>query len=225
MLCFRFPLRFCLRIPAFAELRRHDPVHLCILREMVDERHDTAAIKDKPLAFSGPGDEFQLVRADPEVLREDRPVFRRLVQHADIFGVLENVLDLPAAQKILDILGNAGRDAAPFTEALPDLDGILRCLFLAEQQVELVDEIPCRLLLIAVDGNAVPDLVLHDKHAQLFELLAEILDVVAHDAVYNIDIGTVIEDVEGSVDIELKCRGDTLCLDFALLKELLVEVG
>ena len=67
--------------------------------------------------------------------------------------------------------------------------------------MELVDVVPGGFLHGAVDGHAVPHLILHDEHAQLLQLLAQLLDVEADEAVVEFHIGAVIEYVEGAGDI------------------------
>ena len=49
--------------------------------------------------------------------------------------------------------------------------------------MKLVHVVAGGLLFGAVDGDAVPHLVLHNEHTQLFKLLAELLNVKADKAV------------------------------------------
>ena len=70
------------------------------------------------------------MRRDIELLCQDLPVAGRLVEHIDEVGVLEDVLYFPGRKQVLHVLGDAGRDAAPFTEPLPDLDTVGGGLFL-----------------------------------------------------------------------------------------------
>ncbi len=48
----------------------------------------------------------------------------------------------------------------------------------------------------AVDGHAVPDLILHHQHPNFLELLAQLLDVVADDAAIHIHVRVMVEHVE-----------------------------
>ncbi len=75
-----------------------------------------------------------------------------------------------------------------------------------------------------VDGDAVPHLVLDDQHPQLFQLLAQFLDVVADNAVVNVHIGSVVEHVEGAGDVDFQRRGNEVGLLFLLLQQKLVQV-
>ena len=43
----------------------------------------------------------------------------------------------------------------------------------------------------AVDGHAVPDLILHHQHPDFLELLAQLLDVVADDAAIQSKVNMV----------------------------------
>ena len=141
---------------------------------------------------------------DVELFRQDGAVARRLVEHDDEVAVLEDVLHLPAGEQVLHILGDAGGDAAPFPEPFPNLHGVGRRLLLLQEQMELVHEIPGGLARAAVLGHAAPHLVLHHQHPDLLHLLAQVLDVEADDAVLNIHVGAVVEDVERPRDIDFK---------------------
>ena len=76
----------------------------------------------------------------------------------------------------------------------------------------------------AVFRDAAPDLVLDDQHPELFQLFTELLDVIADQAVLDIDVGTVVEEVQGSLHIDLQRRRHMVGFLFLLLKEGVVEV-
>ena len=191
---------------------------------MIDKRDDDAPEKDETLTFSDLRHKLQLLRIDPQMLCKNSPVLCGLVQHADIFGILENILDFLAPKKVLDVLGYACRNAAPFAETLPDLDTVGRGLLFAEKEVELINEVTCRLFLIAVHGHAVPYLVLYDQHSELFELFSEVLDVIADHALRNIDICSVVEHIKGAVDVELESRSYTARLMLTLGEQFIVKI-
>ena len=67
--------------------------------------------------------------------------------------------------------------------------------------MELVHVVARCLMLGAVDGDSVPHLILHNEHSELLELLAEFADVIADEAVVDIHIRSVIEDVQRAVDV------------------------
>ena len=78
---------------------------------------------------------------------------------------------------------------------------------------------------IAVQCHAVPDLVLDHEHSELFELFAEIFDIEADDAVVELDVGAVVEDLQRAVYVDLQCRCDALCLCFGLCAESRVQIA
>ena len=98
------------------------------------------------------------------------------------------------------------------------------CLLFLEQKVELVHVVARRLVLGAVDGHTVPDLILHNEHPQLFELLSELLDVIADEAIIHIHIRPVIEDIQRAMHIDFKGSGNPLCFRLALAAQDVVEV-
>ena len=92
------------------------------------------------------------------------------------------------------------------------------------KKVELVHVVASCLVLGAVDGNSVPHLILHNQHTELLELLAEFADVIADEAVVDIHIRSVIEDVQRAVNIDFKGGCDALCLRLLLIPQNVVEV-
>ena len=67
-----------------------------------------------------------------------------------------------------------------------------------------------------VDGNAVPHLILDHQHTDFLELLAQLLNVIADNAVIDVHIALVIEHIEGAGYIDFKGRGDILGFLFLL---------
>ena len=90
--------------------------------------------------------------------------------------------------------------------------------------MELVYIVASGLSRRPVDRDPVPHLVLNDQHPQLLELLAQLLDVEAHQPVGQLHVGPVVEHVEGAGDIQLQRRRDALGLRFRLSQQLVVEV-
>ena len=76
-----------------------------------------------------------------------------------------------------------------------------------------------------VGGHAAPDLVLDDEHAQLFQLLAQFFDVKADQAVLNIHVGSMVEDIERAGDINLQRRCNQPGFLFRLLQKDSVQVA
>lgn len=166
----------------------------------------------------------QLVRRDIKLLCQDLPVAGGLVQHIDEVGVLEDVLYFPGGKQVLHVLGDARRDVAPLTEPLPYLDTVGGGLFLLQKEVELVHIVAGGLTGRAVLRNTAPDLVLDDQHTELLQLFAELLDVVADQAVLDIDVGAVVEEVQGSLHIDFHRRCHMMGFLLLLLKECVVKV-
>ena len=169
---------------------------------MVHEGQDHVAEKDKPLSGAGIADVRRLLVGDIQALTEYLSVIAGLVQKIDEIAVFKDILDLRRGQEVLDVLGDTCRDTTPFAKAFPNLHAPGTYLA-AQQKVELVHLVPCGLALAAVDGDAVPHLVLDDQHPQVFELLAQFLDIKAHKAVIDIHVGTVVEHIEQSMHIQL----------------------
>ena len=126
---------------------------------MVHEGQDGGAVEQKPFTLAGVGHIGKLVRGNAQLFGKNLPVSARLVEHIHEVGVFKDVLHLAAAQKVFDVLRDTGRDAAPFTESLPDFHRISGGLFLFQQQVHLVDVVTGGLMGGAVDGDAVPHLI------------------------------------------------------------------
>ena len=93
-----------------------------------------------------------------------------------------------------------------------------------QQKVELVNIVPGGLSFIPVNGNTVPDLILNDQHTQVLELLAQGFDIEADQPVVDIHIGSVVESVQISVDIQLQAGCQTLSLRFGLLLDFPVQI-
>ena len=152
------------------------------------------------------------------------PVAGCLVEHINKIAVLEDILDFPAGQQVLDVLCNSCRHTAPFSEPLPNLDAICCGLFLFQQEVELVYIVPGVLFAVAVDGDTVPDLILDDEHTKLFQLLAQLFDVETDNSVIQFHIRLMVEHTQRTIDVDFQCRGDTLRLPLFLLPQTVVQI-
>jgi len=82
--------------------------------------------------------------------------------------------------------------------------------------VHLVDVVTGGLVGSAVNGNAVPHLILYHQHTDFLELLAQFLDVIADNAVVDVHIALVVEHIEGAGYIDFKGRSDILGFLFLL---------
>ena len=191
---------------------------------MVHKGQDGGAVEQQPLALAGVGHIGQLVRGNAQLPGQNLPVTACLVEHIHEVGVFKDVLHLAAAQKVFDILRDARGNAAPLTEPLPNLHRIGGGLFLFQKQVHLVNVIAGGLAGGPVDGDAVPHLVLHHQHPDLFQLLAQFLEVIADNAVVDVHVAAVVEHVEGAGDVDFQRRGDVLRLFLVLRPQQVVEV-
>ncbi len=110
------------------------------------------------------GDIFHLLRGDIELLRKDSPVARRLIEHEDKIAVLKDILHFAGSKQIFDVLRDCCGYAAPFSETLPDFDGIGGGLFLFQEKMKFVHVVAGGFPFCPVDSDAVPYLVLHNEH-------------------------------------------------------------
>ena len=113
------------------------------------------------------------MRGNIQLFGQDRTVAGSLVEHIQKVAVLEDIFHLAGGQQILHVLRNAGRDAAPLTEPFPDLHGIGRRLFLAEQQMEFVHVVAGGLACVTVGRDTAPDLIVIGNPALLLRRLAK----------------------------------------------------
>ena len=164
------------------------------------------------------------MRGDIELFGENLSVAAGLIEHEDEIAVFKDVLHLAGGEQVFDVLGDAGGNASPLAEALPNLHRVGRRLLLAQQKVHFVNVVAGGFVGFPVDGDAVPHGVLHDEHPDLLELLAKLLDVEADNAVFNVDVGAVIEHIEGAGNVDFQSRGDVLRLLFLLPPQLVIQV-
>ena len=90
--------------------------------------------------------------------------------------------------------------------------------------MELVYIVPGILFAVAVDGNTVPDLILDDKHTQLFKLLAQLFNIETDNAVIQFHIRLMVEHSQRTIDVDFQRCGDTLRLPFLLLPQAVVQI-
>ena len=102
-------------------------------------------------------------RASPELAPYIKKTEKRADQ-ADKVAVFQNVLNFRGGKQVFHILRRTCGNPAPLTKTLPNLAGKSRRLFLTQKQMKLITEIPCRLALAAVLGDAPPNLVLDNEH-------------------------------------------------------------
>ena len=165
----------------------------------------------------------RLLVGDIQALAEDFSVSAGLVQKVHKIAVFKNVLDLRGGKQVLDVLRDPRGDTAPFAKAFPNLHAPGTDLA-AQQKMELVHEVPGGFALIPVLGNTVPSLVLDHQHTQAFELLSQLLDIEADNAVVDIHIGTVVKNIQTAVHIQFQCRRNRLRLRLRLPFDLVIAL-
>ena len=91
--------------------------------------------------------------------------------------------------------------------------------------MHLIHIIPGRSALAAVLRHPAPNLILDYEHADLFQLLSEILDIVTYQAVCKFHIGSVVEHIQGTRHIDFKRRCHMTCLRFFLFDQFLIQIS
>ena len=170
------------------------------------------------------GDIGELKIRDVQQLCKLDAVCRRLVQHDDELGIGQHGPRCVRLQQVIHVLSDAGTVCAVLSDTLPELEQELGGIFMHEQQIDLVDEDEGLSAFHTVRRDPVDDGIQDDQHTYGPELLAELQDVVADQAVVGIHIRLLGEGVQGSSgeQLQLQCQG--LGLRFRLLQELVPEV-
>ena len=177
------------------------------------------------MAGVGIGHIGKLLRGDVQPIRQDLPVAGGLIEHIDEIAVFQNVLDLRGGKQIFGVLRRPGRHPAPLSEPFPNLGAICRCLFLLQQKVKLVHEIPGGATDGPVDGDGVPHSVLDNEHTGLFQVLAQALDVEADKAVGDVHGSAVVKEVQRTVHIQVQRLGHPVGLRDALRQKRLHQIA
>ena len=164
------------------------------------------------------------MRADIQLIRQNLTVTGCLIQHINEVAVLKNVRHFAGRKQIFYVLGDAGGNTAPFTESLPDFHAVGRCLLFFQKQMELVHIVAGGFTGITVGSHTPPDLILHHQHTDLFQLLAQLLDVIADQPVIDIYIGAVVKQVQRTGHIDFQCCCHMVCFLFILPKQSFVQI-
>lgn len=128
------------RKAAFTGSRGHKLVHLRVLWEPVDERHQSGAVADQAAAGVGIGDVAELLLGNVQQLCQPHPVRRSLIQHDHELGVGEHGGCLHGVQEVLHILRDGRRIGVSLTEHSPRRVKEIGAVLIGVQDVELVDE-------------------------------------------------------------------------------------
>ena len=147
-------------------------IHFGILGEMVLKGDDGVAEEQQPFAGAHIGHVGKLVRRKVQVFRQCFPVAGCLGQHINEAGVVQDVVCTLLRSQVLDVLGDAGGNAAPLSKPLPDLHGISSGLGFFQQNMEFIHIVPGVFPAVPVGRQTVPHHFLHDQHSHLFQLCA-----------------------------------------------------
>lgn len=107
----------------------HDLVKGSVFRELVTERDNDVAVEQKSFALRTIGYIRKLVVGNGQCFGKNLPVTGCLIEDIDEIGVLKNIFNLTGGEQVFDILCDGGRNTAPFTETLPDFNGVSGGLF------------------------------------------------------------------------------------------------
>ena len=161
---------------------------------------------------------------DIQTLCQDVSVIACLIEHIDEIRVFQDIRNLRTSQHILYVLGDAGRNTAPLTKSLPNLHGIGSGLFFLQKQMELVHIVAGSFTGVSVGSNTAPDLILNDQHTDFFQLLAQLLDVIADQTIVNVHVGTMVEQIQRTLDVDFKGSCHMAGFLFFLFQQGIVQI-
>ena len=90
--------------------------------------------------------------------------------------------------------------------------------------MELVDIVSSRFSCITVLGDTSPDLILYNQHPDFFQLIAQFINVVTHQTILNIYIGSVIKHLQRTFNIDFKGSCNMMRFLFFLLQKGIIQV-
>ncbi len=208
------------RKTAFTGSRGHKLVHLRVLREPVDKRHQGGAVANQTAAGIGVGDVTELLLGNVQQLSQPHSVGRRLIEHDHELGVGEHGGSLNGIQQVLHVLRDGCRIGVPFTEHSPRRVKEVGAVLVGIQHVELVNEDMRPLATLPVQGSTVEDGIGDDQQAGGLELGSEIVNVEHQDALVQIYGGAAAEDVQRTGGKQFHCQGNVPCFLLRLLQKL-----
>ena len=159
-----------------------------------------------------------------ELFCKDHPVALGLGQQDHKIRVVENVLNLPAGQKVFHILCKCAGDTALFAEHFPDRNKVAGGQRIAEQDMELVKVAPGRHALPKVGIHRLGDKLVCDVHGNLAEIFSHVLEHDAHHPAVRFYIGRMVKEIERARTVELQGRCHPTGLRLRLFQKLLVQV-
>ena len=90
--------------------------------------------------------------------------------------------------------------------------------------MELVCIVPGGFSGTTVGGDTPPHSILHDEHTEFFQLLAKLFDVKTDDAVIDIHVGVVVENVQTALDVDFQRSRHMAGFRFILRQQGVVQI-
>lgn len=159
-----------------------------------------------------------------QLLGKDRPVTLGLGQQDQKIRVVQNVGNGRACQQVFHILREGAGDAALFAEHLPNRHKVAGGELVPQQDMELVKVAPCSDPGLVVGVHRRRDKLIGGVHGDLAEVFAQPFEDDTHHPGIEVDIGGVVEQVEGAGAVELQRRCHTAGLRLRLFQKLLVQI-
>ena len=129
-----------------------------------------------------------------------------------------------ALQKILDILRNARNERTVLADTLPQGKEKVCGVFMLEKEIDFINEdiglSPSRL----VRCNSIEDIIKHHKHPDRHQCSAEIVNVIADQALLGIHIGFTRKGIKAAACKEFQRERNILCFRFRLRFEFFIEI-
>jgi len=211
-------------VQRFSRFCSHQPVKLRIAGELIGERYKGAAQLQKPMTDIHVGDIGELRVGDFQEFGELHAVSGRLIEHDQEFGVCQHGARRVGLEHIVHVLRDAGTEGTVFAHALPEREQEIGAVFVLEQKINLVDHNEGAFALCAVLGDAVEDAIKHNQHPDRLELLAQIKDVIADEAVVHVHIRLLGERGQAAVCEQFDGKGQLRRLRLRLPQQLFPEV-
>ena len=160
----------------------------------------------------------------PSCFARNCPVTLGLGQQDHKIRVVQNGLNLPAGQKVFDVLRQGRGDTALFAEHLPHGHKVAGGERVPEQDMELVKIAPGRNAAVKIHIDRRSYKVVGNVHGDLAEVFSQPFENDAHDMGRELYVGLVVEQVKGAGAVELQGGCHPAGLRLRLLQKLLVQV-
>ena len=159
-----------------------------------------------------------------ELLGEDRPVALGLGQQDQKIRVVQNVGNGRTCQQVFHILRERRGNTAFFAEHLPHGHKVAGGELVPQQDMELVKVAPCSDPGLVVSIHRRRDKLVSGVHGDLAEVFSQPFEDDAHHTGIKVNIGGVIEQVEGAGAVEFQRRCHPAGLRLRLAQQLFVQI-